>query len=137
MHLGFGDAVLDSDAIEEPPPMKRLLFALLLAAPLGFAAAGDPPGLDQLRVAADKGEADAQYELGVLYEYGFRFPDHKANAFVWYSRAAEQGHAQAAKRRDLLKSQMSTAEMGQAQKLLPIAATTATSTSTSEPTTPQ
>jgi TPR repeat protein len=100
-----------------PTSMKTLLsLALLIALPV-FANEPDSKGLDALRQAADQGNADAQYELGILYEFGYHFPDHKSSAYIWYSRAAEQGSTLAAKRRDALKGQLSASEIERTQAM--------------------
>lgn len=98
------------------PTIKALLFAAiaLVAVPL-CAAETDSATLAALRAAAEQGQPDAQYELGILYEFGYNFPEHLVDAYVWYSRAAKQGNAAAAKRRDLLKARLSPAELGRAQ----------------------
>lgn len=101
------------------------LLVLALLAPLSGRAADEDPALAALRVAAERGEVDAQYELGVLYEFGFHLPDHRVAALAWYSRAAEQGSAAAAKRRDLLKGELSAAEVERASRLLAAPAPTA------------
>jgi TPR repeat protein len=44
---------------------------------------------------AEGGEADAQYQLGVLYETGRGVPQNDAKALEYYRQAAEQGHAKA------------------------------------------
>ncbi len=100
-----------------PPGMKNLFLAFLLIALPTFAADPTTAGLEAVRVAAEQGNADAQYELGVLYEFGYNFTDHKSAAYGWYSRSAEQGNALAAKRRDILKSQLSAAEIERSQAL--------------------
>jgi TPR repeat protein len=47
-------------------------------------------------LAADQGNADAQYELGVLYERGSRWPSRwpvdKKEAARLFRLAADQGH---------------------------------------------
>jgi TPR repeat protein len=43
------------------------------------------------RVAADHGEAAAQLNLGIMYEYGQGVRRDYAQAVVWYRKAAEQG----------------------------------------------
>jgi TPR repeat protein len=96
--------------------IKNLLFAMAFAAVPLWAAEEDSASLAALRAAAQQGQADAQYELGILYEFGYNFPDHAIDAYVWYSRAADQGNAAAAKRRDLLKAQLSPAELQRAQR---------------------
>ena len=47
----------------------------------------------ELRPLAEQGHADAQYRLGVLYDYGKEVPRDHAQALKWLRRAAEQGHA--------------------------------------------
>jgi TPR repeat protein len=116
-----------------PLRLKILVPALLLIALPLFAADPQTAGLETLRQAAEQGNADAQYELGILYEFGYNFADHKAAAYAWYVRAAEQGNAAAAKRRDTLKGQLSAAEVDRAQTLAapakaPAAAPTDTAT---------
>ena len=51
--------------------------------------------LKQLRLAAEQGDADAQYNLGVMYDNGAGVPENKAEAVKWYRLAAEQGYASA------------------------------------------
>ena len=82
-----------------------------------FAAEDDPAGLEQLRAAAEAGKVDAQLELGILYEYGFRKPDHLVPALSWYLRAAESGHADAARRRDALTAKLKPGEVDEAKRL--------------------
>lgn len=99
-------------------PLKRILFvALLLAAPV-YATAPDSASLEALRAAAERGDADAQYELGILYEFGYDFPEHKLLAYAWYARAAAQGNAAAARRRDLLRGELGPADLDRARALL-------------------
>lgn len=108
--------------------MKNVLFAILLTSAAAFAADPDSAGLESLRQAAVQGSVDAQYELGILYEFGYDFTDHKAAAYAWYDRAAEQGSAPAARRRDALKAQLSAAEIGRAASLIPPPPATSTAT---------
>jgi TPR repeat protein len=98
----------------QPHRFKRFLFVVLfMVAPLG-AAQEDSASLAALRSAAEQGQADAQYELGILYEFGYNFPDHLASAYGWYSRAADQGNAAAVQRRDILKAQLSPSDVEKA-----------------------
>ncbi len=88
--------------------IKRLLLALVLACALsapawagfdeGLAAAkrGDyETALREWRPLAERGDADAQYNLGVMYDTGQGVAQDYAEALKWYRRAAEQGHADA------------------------------------------
>ena len=45
--------------------------------------------------AAEQGDADAQYNLGVMYYDGQGVDVNYKKAFECYEKAAEQGHAQA------------------------------------------
>jgi TPR repeat protein len=51
--------------------------------------------LDQTREKAEQGEADAQFNLGLLYANGEGVPQDYAEARTWYLKAAEQGDAKA------------------------------------------
>ncbi len=52
--------------------------------------------LIQLRKAADSGDADAQYKLGVRYEKGEGVSADPVEAAKWYKLAADQGNTLAA-----------------------------------------
>ena len=47
------------------------------------------------RKAADQGDADAQFNLGVMYYNGEGVPEDDKEAVKWWRKAAEQGHAEA------------------------------------------
>jgi TPR repeat protein len=53
--------------------------------------------LAKIQTAAEKGNADAQYKLGSIYDGGYRdiVSSDREKAAVWYRKAAEQGHAEA------------------------------------------
>src|SRR6478736_1399089 len=90
-------------------PIVRILLVLLaLASPLsmaGGAVAGPfedaqaahgrsdyATALRLWRPLADQGNADAQYNLGTLYDNGTGVPQNKAEALKWYHLAAERGN---------------------------------------------
>ncbi|MGD0792922.1 MAG: GAF domain-containing protein [Terriglobales bacterium] len=56
-----------------------------------------PPAksLADLRKLADRGDADAQWQLGVRYHNGEDVPRDDVQAMQWFLRAAEQGHVTA------------------------------------------
>ncbi|MBI3570874.1 MAG: sel1 repeat family protein [Gammaproteobacteria bacterium] len=96
---------------------SAIVFLILgLTAPL-LAGAQDLPSLEQMRAAAERGNADAQLEMGILYEFGYKMPKNDVSALAWYMLSAEQGNALAAKRRDQIKSNMKPDEIEAAQKL--------------------
>lgn len=83
-----------------------------------WTAAALAAGPDDLRRDAESGDAEAQLELGVLYEYGYRLPKNEVPALAWYTLAAEQGHPKAAARRDSLRARLQPAEVEQAAALV-------------------
>ena len=52
-----------------------------------------PEGVRYIRMAAEKGYAKAQYQLGVLYGIGEGVPQDKKKSFDLYMQAAVQGLA--------------------------------------------
>ncbi|HJL65723.1 MAG TPA: tetratricopeptide repeat protein, partial [Arenicellales bacterium] len=51
--------------------------------------------LGEFRPLAEQGDADAQYNLGVMYEKGRGVPQDDKIALKWFTLAAEQGFARA------------------------------------------
>jgi len=45
--------------------------------------------------AAEQGNADAQYDLGAMYNFGEGMEQDNAEAIKWFLKAAEQDHADA------------------------------------------
>lgn len=66
-----------------PPPSLESHYAQ--------AVTGD--SFDQLRQAAENGDAEAQVQLGHIYDTGNGIPQDYGEAVRWYRKAAEQGHA--------------------------------------------
>ena len=56
---------------------------------------GDKPPSESIRVAAEKGDAKAQYDLAVLYDKGGGVARDAVEAVKWYRKAAEQRYAYA------------------------------------------
>lgn len=81
-------------------PMILLLCATAVHAGLaeGMAASrnGDyETAFHELEPEAKRGNAEAQYHLGVMYDAGQGVPQNASNALRWYLNAAELGHKQA------------------------------------------
>jgi len=53
----------------------------------------DDPDLEQIRKAAEQGDAEAQFQLGECYRLGTGVAQDIEEAAKWYRKAAEQGHA--------------------------------------------
>jgi localization factor PodJL len=50
--------------------------------------------------AADRGVSDSQYNLGILYARGIGVEQNLAESYKWFALAADQGDADAGKKRD-------------------------------------
>ena len=74
---------------------RTVLLAVLVVALGASIRAQDEQALADLRARAEAGEADAQFNLGVMYDNGEGVPQNYAEAMRWYRLAAEQGHAEA------------------------------------------
>ena len=82
-----------------------LLFSLLLGVPsysadfnkgLTAAQSGDfATALKEWKPLAGQGDADAQINLGLMYQNGWGVPQDDKEAVYWYELAAEQGDAKA------------------------------------------
>ncbi len=85
--------------------------------------AGFRPGLaedqeiEQLRQAAEQGDASAQFTLGRMYAMGEGVLEDDVQAYAWYILAAAQGEQQAFKLKDDLRPTMSTEQVADAQSL--------------------
>ena len=77
--------------------MKPLVAVFLLSVTLGCGEGGQVQleTADALRVRAEQGDADAQYNLGVSYVTGAGVLQDDTEAVRWYRLAAEQGVAEA------------------------------------------
>lgn len=70
-------------------PAVMVLFALPIA------SANAQNALGALKARAYVGDAKAQFELGVAYQFGEGVPENDAEAVMWYRLAAVQGDAKA------------------------------------------
>jgi len=73
-------------------------------------------GPDALLQAAKQGDASAQLDIAILYEYGYHMPDNKVYALAWYMLAADSS-AKAAAHRDKLMSELSAREVERAKAM--------------------
>jgi chromosome segregation ATPase len=70
---------------------RPLTLLVLLSLILCRLCAAEPADVAALRVKAEKGNAVAQYNLGLIYLDGQRVPVDAAEAFAWLSLASENG----------------------------------------------
>jgi uncharacterized protein len=69
------------------------------------------------RKAADQGNADAQCHLGFMYGLGGSVPQDYVSSLMWYILAAAGGNADAQRSLDNINSQVTPAQMAEAQRL--------------------
>ena len=75
--------------------LVRIATAVIGAVGLAVMVLSAQDDLDTVRQAADQGDANAQFNLGVMYDFGEGVPKDDAEAVEWYRLAAEQGYANA------------------------------------------
>lgn len=73
--------------------MMRHLFTLPFCLFLSLPLLAD--NLSHWEKLAGKGSANAQYNLGAIYDSGDGVPENDAEAANWYRKAADQGHVNA------------------------------------------
>ena len=69
--------------------MKYILLLTALLTSTAFASSE----FDETMAAAKQGDADAQFNLGIMYDIGEGVPENNAEAVKWYRKAADQGNA--------------------------------------------
>ena len=75
--------------------LKKMMVALLSLGLVQVVSADNVPDFKEMLQAAEQGDADAQYNLGVMYANGRGVRQDDAQAVQWYRKAAEQGDAEA------------------------------------------
>ena len=68
-------------------------------------------------LAAEQGNAAAQYNLGVMYGKGQGVAQDYVKAHMWFNIAAIDGDQDAIKNRDIVAKLMTPAQLAQAQQL--------------------
>lgn len=70
--------------------------------------------VEQLRGMAERGDAKAQFALGVMYADGKCVPKDLVAAHMWFTTAATTGDEQAAQARDAITAQMTADQVEEA-----------------------
>ena len=80
-------------------PMRKLTATLCLTLTILLGSAGvsarSHTAVKWFKLAAEQGLANAQFNLGVMYENGQGVPKNDETAVMWYRLSAEQGYANA------------------------------------------
>jgi TPR repeat protein len=88
--------------------MKLLILAVMFASILGspalagfeegvaaYQANNIPLAVKEFRAAAEQGDANSQFNLGLMYEKGIGVSVDEKQAIAWYRKSAEQGNSNA------------------------------------------
>ncbi len=75
--------------------VRSVAAAVLVALAVGAPVQAQTPEIAALRARAEAGDAEAQYDLGVMYANGLGVPEDDAEAVRWFRLAADQGLANA------------------------------------------
>lgn len=70
------------------------------------------------RLAAAQGFAQAQLNLGVMYYNGQGVTQNYVEAYKWWSLAAAQDNRNATKNRDIVRTEMTPAQVAEGQRLV-------------------
>jgi len=71
-----------------------MFFAMaVLVAVTAVVGTAQQESIEELRVRAEQGDAEAEFDLGTFYDMGYNVPQDATEAARWYRLAAEQGHA--------------------------------------------
>ena len=74
--------------------MKNLLaalFALTLGDSSAFAETPSPEFVESRKILAERGDADAQYDLGLMYDKGRGVAEDAVLAYMWLNLAVSKG----------------------------------------------
>ena len=68
--------------------------------------------------AADQGDADAQYNLGVMYDNGDGVEQDNVTAYAWWNIAATNGDQDAKNNKSVVAKKMTPAQIAKAEELV-------------------
>ena len=91
-----------------------LLFFLLV---IGFSGGVSGQDFEETKRLAEQGFANAQYNLGVMYDDGEGVPQNNVRAYVWWSVAAAQGFEDARFNRDIISETLTPEQRARGQDM--------------------
>ena len=93
LFLGCGKMQSEQDGSSSAPVLE--LKNPLLKAKAKKLAEDQKEEFNEIKAKAEEGDAEAQFQLGLLYDTGRGVRQNPAKAIRWYRAAADQGHAAA------------------------------------------
>src|SRR5512133_3055655 len=100
-HSGFGN---EREPVFSYTVRVRAFVLTFILAIAPWAVAQDVPGflrnlnesdVASLKAQAERGDADAQFEIALVYAYGAAVPRNDLSSAQWMRKAAESGHPRA------------------------------------------
>lgn len=76
----------------------------------------DPELAAEIRAAAQAGDVDAQYAMGLLYAEGRGVEYDPVAAYLWLSLAVDQGDSEAGDLRHIVLQQMTPVDIAEAER---------------------
>lgn len=73
--------------------------------------------LESVKMAAGQGDANAQFDLGIMYSKGEGIPENDVKAYVWFSIAAAQNNQSARKMKEMIAKRMTRSQIARVQNL--------------------
>ena len=73
--------------------------------------------VNSYRLAAEKGQADAQFYLGFMNERGLGVPEDDVEAYAWFTLSVSNGYERARANKGTLREQLTPAQIEEAQRL--------------------
>ena len=73
--------------------------------------------LEEWEPLAEQGNAFAQFNLGVMYDYGYGVPKDFILAHLWFDLAGTNDHKDGFKNRDVMAQKMSDEDISKAQAM--------------------
>ena len=77
----------------------------------------DAEAVKWYRLAADQGQANAQFNLGVMYHEGEGVPKDLVQAHVWWNISGASGDEEAKKNLAIVEKEMNSEQKAEAMKL--------------------
>jgi hypothetical protein len=93
--MGPPQSALNSSQSSQQASSKSALASSSLSLQNASDRRGHTLSPEDLRKLGEQGDAESQYQLGILYHDGGSVPKDDAQAVQWFQRAAEQGYVRA------------------------------------------
>ena len=94
-----------------------LFISPLFVAPVMAEETKHSPRFEKWIRSAEQGDAEAQFNLGLMYGNGLGVLQDYKEAYIWLNIATAQGHKNGKEARDLVANKLDPATLSEAQEL--------------------